>query len=484
VLAVSASVLGAVLAGVAMRLLLTLLPEDVVGTMPYLSQVSLNPTVLGFAALVAMADALIFSLLPALRVCFADLRSGLAAGSRGASGLAWRGFGSKMVVVELIMAVVLLVGAGLLGKSFYRLLHVDLGFVPDHVATLQVTAMPNAYGTPALQVAFYRELQARLAAIPGVRSVAVNAGGLPLGDGDGSSNFRITGRAWPSEHNEVLIRDISPGYFSTMQTRLLRGRYFGENEDTSHARVVLINRAMEKTYFSGENAIGQQIYIEGSPKEAMEIVGVVDNIQEGQPDAPAKAAMYRPLYQNLQNPNDGFSVAVLTAQGGDAILSNAASAIHSFDSTLSVYEPETMAERLHDSPAASLHRSSAGLIGGFAGLALVLSMVGLYGVIAYSVSLRTREIGVRMALGAQRTAVQGMILREAAGLTVVGVVLGLAGAIGAANLMSKLLFGVQAWDIWTLAGVAILLCASALAASFLPARRAALVNPTEALRAE
>ncbi len=483
VLALSASVLGAALAGIAMRLLLTLLPEDVLATMPYLRQVSLNATVLGFAALLAVSTALMFSLLPALRVSFADLRAGLAAGSRGASALAWRGFGSKMVVFELIMAVVLLVGAGLLGKSFYRLLHVDLGFVPDHVATLQVMAMPKAYGTPALQAAFYRELQARLAAIPGVRSVAVS-GNLPLGDGDGSSNFRITGRAWPSDHNEVLIRGMSPGYFSTMRTRLLRGRYFGENEDTAHARVVLINREMEKTYFSGENAIGQQIYIEGSPKEAMEVVGIIDDIQEGQPDAPAKAAMYRPLYQNLDDPNNGFAVAVLAAGSEDAILSNVATVIHGFDSTLSVFQPETMAARLHDSPAASLHRSSSWLIGGFAGLALVLSMVGLYGVIAYSVSLRTREIGVRMALGAPRGAVQRMILQEAAGLTAVGVALGLGGALAAASLMRKLLFGVQTWDIWTLAGVAILICASALIASFLPARRAALVNPTEALRAE
>jgi macrolide transport system ATP-binding/permease protein len=483
VLALSASVLGALLAGVAMRLLLMLLPEDVLGTMPYLRLVSLNATVLGFAAVVAMAAALIFSLLPALRVWFADLRAGLAAGSRSASGLVWRGFGSKMVVVELIMAVVLLVGAGLLGKSFYRLLHVDLGFVPDHVAALQVMAMPNAYGTPALQAAFYRQLQARLAAIPGVRSVAV-AGALPLGDGDGSQNFRITGQAWPSDHNEVLTRANSPGYFSTMQTRLLRGRYFAEDEDMSHSRVVLINREMEKTYFSGEKAIGQRIYIEGSPKDAMEIIGIVDDIQEGQPDAPAKAALYQPLYQNLWNPKEGLSVVVLTAQGGDAVLSSAASAIHSLDSTLAVYQPETMAQRLHDSPAASLHRSSTWLIGGFAGLALVLSMVGLYGVIAYSVSLRTREIGVRMALGAPRSAVQGMILWEAACLTAVGVALGLGGAIAAGSLMSKLLFNVQAWDIWTLAGVAILLCASALVASFLPARRASLVNPTEALRAE
>jgi predicted permease len=439
--------------------------------------------VLGFTAFVAVVAGLIFSLLPALRISLADLRADLADGSRGTSGAFWRGFGSNMVIVELIMAVVLLVGAGLLGKSFYRLLHVDLGFVPDHLATMQVAAMPNVYSNPQQPASFFRGIEAHLAAIPGARSVAI-AETLPLGDGDGSSNFRIVGRAWPSDHNEVLIRDVSAGYFSTLQTRLLRGRYFAGNEDMSHARVVVINRQMEKTYFSGEDAVGKQIYMEGSPNTAMEIVGIVDDIQEGQPDAPAKSAMYRPLNQNLQNPNDGFAVALRTAQGGDGVLASAAAAMRRLDPSLGVFDPETLADRLHDSPAASLHRSSAWLIGGFAALALVLSMVGLYGVIAYSVSQRTREIGVRMALGAQRGAVYGMILREAGWLTAMGIALGLGGAMGAGSLMGKLLFGVRAWDVWTLVAVSTLLWVSALGASFLPARRAALINPIEALRAE
>jgi macrolide transport system ATP-binding/permease protein len=483
VLAVSAGVLGVVLASLAMRLLLSLVPEDVLASMPYLGQVSLNPSVLGFAASVTVAAALIFSLLPALRISFADLRASLAEASRGTSGAFWRGFGSNMVVVELITAVVLLVGAGLVGKSFYRLLHVDFGFVPDGLATLQVAAAPNAYSTPQQQASFFREIAARVAAIPGVGSVAI-ADTLPLGDGDGSSNFRIVGRAWPSDHNEVLVRDVSAGYFSTLKTRLLRGRYFAGEEDMAHARVGLINRQMEKTYFPGENAVGQRIYIEGSPNSTMEIVGIVDDIQEGQPDAPAKAAMYRPLNQNLQNPSGGFAVALRAAQGEEAVLSTAATAMHRLDPSLAIFDPETMTQRLHDSPTASMHRSSAWLIGGFAGLALVLSMVGLYGVIAYSVSQRTREIGVRMALGAQRSTVQGMILREAGWLTAVGIALGLGGAMGAGSLMGKLLFGVQAWDVWVLAAVSTLLCVSALVASLVPARRAAMVNPIEALRAE
>jgi ABC-type antimicrobial peptide transport system permease subunit len=194
--------------------------------------------------------------------------------------------------------------------------------------------------------------------------------------------------------------------------------------------------------------------------------------------------MYRPLNQNPHNPNEGFAVALHTAQDEDSILSMAATAIHKLDPSLAVYDPGTMVERLHDSPAASLHRSAAYVVGGFAGLAFLLSSIGLYGVIAYSVSQRTREIGVRMALGAQRSVVQGMILREAAWLAVIGIALGLGEAVGAARLMGTLLFDVPTWDISTLAAVCAALCVSALTASFHPARRATLVNPNEALRSE
>lgn len=483
VLATIAGVLGIALAAFAMRLLLNLIPKEVLGTMPYLAGITINSRVLVFAALITLAASVIFSLLPALRVSLADLHAGLAERSRGTSGIFWRRFGPNLIVVELAMTVVLLSGAGLLGKSLFRLLHVDLGFVPDYLALLQASATSNAYSTPLQQISFFRELDSRLTAIPGVRSAAL-ADEMPIGDGDGSSNFRIVGRAWPSEHNEVLIRNVSSGYFSTLRARLLRGRYFADDEDASHARVVLINRKMAQMYFPREDPIGNQIYIEGTTNSTMEIIGIVDDIQEGQPDAASQAAMYRPLNQNPDNPKDGFMIALRTGQDENSVLSMATTAIHSLDPGFAVWDPETMAKRLHDSPAASLHRSAAYVVGGFAALAFLLSSIGLYGVIGYSVSQRTREIGVRMALGAQQSNVHRMILREAGRLTAVGIVLGLGGALGAARLMGSLLFGVRPWDVFTLAAVCGLLCVSALIASFLPARRAALVNPVEALRAE
>jgi predicted permease len=483
VLAACAGMLGVALADLAVRFLLSLIPKDVLATMPYLGEIRFDSHVLAFASLVTVGVALIFSLLPALRVSLADLHAELSASSRGTSGIFWRRFGSTMISAEIAITVVLLVGAGLLGKSLYRLLHVDLGFAPDHLAKLEVSATSNAYSTAAQQIEFFRMLTARLGNVPGVRSVAL-ASDLPVGDGDGSSNFRIAGRAWLSGQNEVLVRVISAGYFSSLRTRLLRGRYFSDDEDTSHARVVLINHQMAKMYFPGEDPIGKQIYFEGSPKTMMEIVGIMDDIQEGQPDAAPQAAMYQPFYQNPENPKDGFAIVLRSSQDEKSVLTMSASALHSLDAGLAVYDPGTMGERLFDSPSATLHRSAAYVVGGFAALAFLLSSIGLYGVIAYSVSQRTREIGVRMALGAQRSAVQGMILREAVRLTTIGIVLGLAAALGAARLMSSLLFGVQAWDISTLAAVVAVLGASAVAASLLPARRAALVNPIEALRAE
>lgn len=464
------------------RLVRGLIPKDILDTMPYLRSAGLNAHAVAFIALVAIIAAMIFSLLPALRVTHADLRDGLQEGTRGASGTVWRRFGSNLVIAELAMAMILLFGAGLLGKSFYRLLHVDTGLNAERLATLDVGGTIKNSGTDAQYVAFERRLNTQLSALPGVRSVAI-ASEAPLGDGDGSSNFVIVGRP-PVDHNEVIIRDVSASYFSTLEARLLRGRFFADEEDQSRQRVVVVNRQLAKVFFPGEDPVGKLIAMEGDPKSAMLVIGTVDNLQEGQPDAAPQSAMYRPRNQNPDSPYDGFTVLLRTGQSEASVLSAAASALHRADSTLAVSNPGTMLQKLYDSPAAALHRASAWLVGSFAALALLLSIVGLYGVIAYSVSQRTREIGVRMALGAERNMVYRMILREAGGLAMAGIALGIAGSLASASLFGKLLFQVRAWDATTLAAVSVVLAAAALVASFLPARRAASVNPTEALHAE
>jgi predicted permease len=420
----------------------------------------------------------LFSLLPALRVSFSDLRDGLTTSGRGSSGTVWRRFGSNLVILELTMAVVLLVGAGLLGKSFYRLLHTDTGIDPDHLATLRIAATGDAYSKDPQQIALERQLQARLTALPGVTSVTF-ATRLPLGDGDGTTVFQIVGQPADNVHREVAFRRVSANYFSTLKARLVRGRYFAEDEDVSKHPVIIINQQMAREYFPGKDPVGMLISLDGKTK--IEIIAVINDIQEGQLDAAPRGAMYMPFNQN---PSGHFGIVLRTSQQEDALLPEATAAIHSVDPGLAVFDPITMSERLHDSPHAALHRSSAWIVGGFAALALLLSVVGLYGVIAYSVSQRTREIGVRMALGAQRSAVYRLILSEAGRLAVAGIGAGLLCSLAVTMLIRKLLFEVRAWDASILASVALVLAAAALLASYLPARRAASVNPTEALHAE
>ncbi len=477
-LAASAGLLGSALASVAMRALLGLIPKDVLSTMPYLRSIGLNPRVLAFAAFISLVAGILFSLLPALRASLSNLRDGLSEGARGSSGLVWRRFGSNFVVVELTMAVILLTGAGLLGKSFYRLLHVDTGLDPSHLAILDVDAPGPAYSKDAQLIALNREVQRTLEALPGVQSVAFTSR-LPLGDGDMTTGFSIVGAPPDTVHRDVAFRCISANYFSTLQARIVSGRWFTNDDDASKPPVVIINQQMARDYFPGQNPVGKLIAAEGVKN--LEIIAVINDVQEGQLDAVPRGALYFPL---LQQPRDFFAVLLRTSQRDDALLAPAAAAIRGIDPGLAISHLGTMSQRIHDSPAAALHRSSAWIVGGFAALALLLSVVGLYGVVAYSVSQRTREIGVRMALGAQRSAVYRLILREAGWLAITGIAAGLVCSLAATLLMRKLLFEVHAWDVPTLAAVALTLGAAALLASFLPARRAASVNPTEALHAE
>jgi predicted permease len=281
----------------------------------------------------------------------------------------------------------------------------------------------------------------------------------------------------------VQYREVSPGYFSTLQARLLRGRYFTDADLPSTPAVVIVNEAMVRQYFpGGENPIGRQLlYAPTSSQPPMEIVGTVGDIKEGPLDATTRPTMYVAF---AQDPTNGFAVFVRTSQAAQSVLPALTAAISQIDPEISTFRATTMTSMINDSQSAYLRRSSASLAGGFATVAWLLGVVGLYGVIAYSVSQRTREIGVRMALGAHRGSVCKLVLREAAQLTVSGVGIGILCAVAAATMMRGLLFGVTAYDVPTIAGVAGVLAGSALLASYVPARRAASVNPVEALRAD
>jgi macrolide transport system ATP-binding/permease protein len=464
----------------AMHLLTRLIPTNMLADMPYLGDLGFSVHVMGFAAAIGLTTALLFSLTSVVRLSFSDLRAGLTEGGRSSAGTVWRHLGANLVVVELCTAMVLLAGAGLLTKSFYKLLHADIGLQPDHLATVVVTAPRDLYEKDEEVAALTHRVMSEVSRLPGVQSVAVTRS-VPVADvAGGNTTFQIMGRPGHGEGNEANSRQVSGGYFSTLQARLLRGRYFSDEEDASKPLVAIINDVFAQKYFPGEDPIGREIrYDESEPW--IRIVGQVANLREGPLDEAISPALYTPFDQT---PHPNFVVVVRTVQAPQGILKSLVGTIGHIDPGLLTSGAETMVDRIDHSQSAYLHRSSAWLVGGFAGVALLLSVVGLYGVVAYSVSQRTREIGVRMALGAQRSSVYRLILKEAGWLTAAGVGTGLVCAVAAANVLRRLLFGTEPWDVVTLASVAAVLAVCAMLASYIPARRAASVNPVEALRAE
>jgi predicted permease len=481
VLIAAGTALGLAFASWAMQLLTRLIPEDMMAGMPYLHGLGLNVHVTAFAGAISLLAAVLFSLTPSVHLSLSEMRKGLTEGSRGSSGNTWRRLGSRLVVLELATAMVLLVGAALLGQSLYRLLHVDTGFQPDHLAMLFVAAPKSSYGKDEQAVELGRRVVRNIASLPGIKSVGIGSR-VPVSGNGNTDWIRFLGRPYHGEHNEVNQRDVSSDYFATIGAKLLRGRYFTDAEDASKPHVVVINQALARKYFPGEDPIGKKFGDDDlSPKSMKEIIGIVDDIREGSLDSEVWPAEYLPFNQS---PDDDFGVIVRTSQAEQSVLPTLVATIHRIDPGIVTGPPMTMGERINNSQTAYLHRSSAWLVAGFAAVALLLGVVGLYGVVAYSVSQRTREIGVRMALGAQRRNLYQLVLKEAGWLTALGVVTGLVCSVAAATLMRGLLFGVRSWDLPTLAAVAAVLAISALLASYIPARRAASVNPLEALRSE
>jgi predicted permease len=464
-----------------MTLLKGLIPKAIAGFVPFLSHVGLHLHSVLFASAIALLATALMALTPTLRLSFQTIRTGLEDSGRAAAGRFWKRIGANLVVLELAVAVVLLAGAGLLGKSFYRLMHVDLGFDASHLATVQMVVPDKAYPKREQRVAILREVTRRLSALPGVESVGITTD-LPVQCNCNTDWIRIIGKPFHGEHNEVDERDVTPGYLPTLKAQLIRGRLFTEDDDASKSQKIVINQTLADRYFPGEDPIGKKI-ANGSldPKSIREIIGMIGNVREGGLDDDLWPAEYQAMYYD---PGNFVSIAVRTVADEKSILPEVIKTVHSIDPGLGTYGEITMNDQIITTQSAIMHRFSTWIIAGFAFIALVLAVVGLYGVVAYSVSQRTREIGVRMALGAQRGTVYRMVMRQAGWLTTSGITIGLLCAGGCSMLMGKILFGVKAWDVTTLAAVAVVLGASSLVASFLPARRAASVNPIEALRTE
>ena len=479
VLAAAGCAVGLAFAEWGIRLLTSLVPAQKMEGMPYLRDAGLNATTIAFACSISLVAALLFSVIPIAHASLAEMLDGLKEGIRG-SAASWRRFGSSLVVTEVALAMVLMVSAGLLAKSLYVLLHVDIGFNADHVAYFQTSWAPGKYDNDQQVAALDQRIVDNIRSVPGVVSVGMSTA-PPIDSAWGTASFHIVGRPNHKENNEIINRQVSPRYFATLEARLWKGRSFTPADNVSKHLVAIVNHTLAKRYFPGEDPIGKQVYYDGAPQSPMEIVGVVEDVKEGNLEDLNWGALYVP---NGQSPNVWPSILVRASQSEASLLRQVPTVIHRIDPFITVSAGGMMTERINQSPSAYLHSSAAWLVESFASAALVLSIVGFYGVVAYSVGQRTREIGVRMAVGAQRTTVYQLILGEAGRLTAIGVGLGLLGSLGAATLFRSMLFGIRSWDLPTLVAAALVLVICALLASFLPARRAASINPVEALRTE
>jgi predicted permease len=360
---------------------------------------------------------------------------------------------------------------------------VDTGLNPDHLATLSV-GLPPGNLRKDQSLIFTRQVAERVAALPGVEAVGY-ADQLPLAPADApTSTFWVASRPDREQlEGAHPVRGVSAGYFTALQARLLSGRYFTDTEVASARHVMIINQSTAMRYFTGEDPIGQSISFSrpdaAEPSPVRQIVGVIADMKDGPVEMPARPAAYVPFDQA-----GGFALVVRTSRSEKIMFPTLVTAIRELRFGLSISGQMTMTDRMDQLPSMHVHRSSAWIAGGFAAMAFLMSVGGLYGVVAYSVGQRSREIGVRMALGAQRRSVYQLILGQSVWLVAVGLALGSALAVGAAQLMRQLLFGVVAWDAPTLVIVAAVLAFSALLASWIPARRAASVNPIEVLRAD
>ena len=482
VLSAVAGILGVGLALAGVQMLVAAAPANV----PRLASAAIDLRVLSITLVISLAAGLLFGLVPALHARGVDLQSTLKTdGTRGSAGGPRSAFRSVLVAGELALAIVLLAGAGLLIRSFWNLLSVDPGFQAGGVLKAEYqlprTRYPADFATwPDFreQHAFVAAILSRAEALPGVTSAAI-AGNHPLDPGF-TNSFLIVGResearesGWP----ELTVRRVTPGYFSTVGVQLLKGRLLSTSDGTRNAPVVLINDATARRFFGDRDPLGAQIFLLGRVPRT--IVGVVANERaHGLSEAPPLAT-YLPL---AQAPSTDGAGVLLVRTAGDPLASAAAvrDLIRERDPALAVFAVEPLDRTVARSVAE--RRFAMLLVGLFAGLALVLGAIGVYGVLSYDVTRRVREIGIRMALGAERGSVLRMIVGRAFVLAAIGVVAGGAGAIALSRTLSTLLFGVTPHDPTTFAAAAAVLTIVALAAAAIPAWRAARVNPAAALR--
>ena len=444
--------------------------------------VSANLFVGGFTILISLLVTLLFGLAPAVTASKTDLNESLKETTRGTSGASGKQrMRSVLIAGEVALSLTLLISAGLLIRSFVRLQEASPGFDPRNLATFQISLPSVDYREPAKMAAFYDELLVRLAALPGVTaSGAVDP--LPFSGSNRGGSFNIVGRPWTSTRPDVAYRRAGPGYFQAMRIPVLKGRAFDERDGLHAPKVALVDELFAKQFFPNEDPLGKQLSkgFDRAGDEGYTIVGVVGATKSNSLSEPPAATIY---YSGLQAPAPTLSVVLRTGDGDPVrLLPAVRREVEALDRNLAVYSPATMEERLSDSLARS--RFSTTLLSVFAGLALLLASIGIYGVVSYIVGQRGHEIGIRMALGARPSDAAWLVLRQSSAPVWIGIAAGFVMSLAATRALSSLLYGVSATDPVVFIALSLFLSGVAFVASYIPARKATKVDPMIALRYE
>jgi putative ABC transport system permease protein len=455
-------------------------PGDAAKFVPGWYQLGINIPVLVFTLGLSLLSGLVFGLAPAWQTSKPNLNDALKEGGRQTGGGAHR-LRSSLVVFEVALSLVLLVGAGLLFRSFLTLVKTDAGFNPDNILTMNLVLPGVKYKEEAQRFAFYQDLEQRVQHLPGVQSAAfVNY--LPLGGSNSSDDYLVEGAPEPApgQENDGRYRVCTPDYFQTMGIRILRGRGFTEQDKVGAPPVVIVNEALARKHWPNQDAVGKRIRFYGPLDKApwLEVVGVVQDVKH-ELDLPVTPEYYLPHAQ------DSWNAMVLVAKTQvepTSLAPQIRQQVWAIDKDQPVFDVFTMQQVR--SMSVTLQAFSSVMLAIFAGVALVLAAVGIYGVMAYAVTQRTHEIGIRMALGARGSDVVRLVVRQGMVLTVIGVVIGVAGSLALTRFMAKLLVGVEPTDPLTFTAVSLCLLLAALLACYLPARRATKVDPLVALRYE
>ena len=481
-LALAGGLLGIWIASQALATLLALASPTLFDRMPALRDVSINASVLGYSLALATIAGIGFGLIPALAVTSASasllLRGARSGASRGRQRLR-----DALVTLEIACTLVLVVGATLMTRSLRELLHVDPGFVADPVASGRIALAGPRYRDDVAQQRYFEDVIARVRVAPGVDAVGA-VSQAPL-QGGGTNTFRVEGQAEPpaSSRPEATMRGVAGDYFAAMGIALTAGRAFTGDDDGQSPRVIIVSSSLARGLLPRGRAVGSRLRFYAFPESAWTVIGVAADVKTASLDAPAPLTIY---YAHLQGAENRMTVVAKARPGGDAsslvgAIREAAAAV---DPTMPVYASGTMREQIGSSPAVSARRYPLVLIGAFAMAALTLAIIGVYGVIAYSVAQRMRELAIRTALGAQASDVLRLVVGRGVALAAAGVALGIPAALLATRALRSLLYGVSPSDASTYMSVAALLTVVAILASYLPARRATRVDPALALRAE